>query len=301
MEKTGLRRKDKAMKTVANKLNKLFFETKMTWLRVILLAVGSAVLTAAVLLIPPLAKTSASYLGVTPEAWFVFALIIVMNCEKPLEAAIKTFVFFLISQPLIYLLQVPFFDRGWEIFMYYPYWLKITVLTLPGAVVAWFVKKDNILSALVLSVATGFIGAVLASAAVTVLYSFPGELIRTVFCLLEILVFIFVLLKNKRGRILCAVITLVIFAAVGYIRLGGHIGSVGVERYRASYELPVGHTWEIKSTDGQVGQIEVVEDRLEILANRYSYETVIVVNELGEELELYMTYDPVQGLEIVRQ
>ena len=277
-------------------LRKLFFETKMTWLRVILLAVCSAILTAAVLLIPGLKETSASYLGVTPEAWFVFALIVVLNCEKPLEAAVKTFVFFLISQPLIYLIQVPFNPLGWGIFMYYPYWLKITALTLPGAVVAWFVKKDNIISALILSVATGYIGATLVASGLTVVQSFPGELIRAVFCLLEILLFLFVLLKNKRSRIVCAVLTLAVMAAFGYYKLSGR-----TDIYRGYYELPAGHTWEIKDTEGYVGNVEMGEDGLEILAKKYSYETVVVVNELGEEIELYMVYAPGQGLDIVRK
>ena len=277
-------------------LRKLFFETKMTWPRVILLAVGSAILTAAVLLIPGLKETSASYLGITPEAWFVFALIIVLNCKKPLEAAVKTFVFFLISQPLIYLIQVPFYDRGWEIFMYYPYWLKITLLTLPGAVIAWFVKKDNLVSALIMAVATGFIGVVLVESGFTVVQSFPGELIRTVFCLLEILAFIFVLLKNKRSRIVCAALTLAVMAAFCVYKLSGR-----ADVYLRSYELPAGHTWEIQDTEGYVGKVEIKEGSLDILAKKYSYETVIVVNELGEELELYMTYAPEQGLEIVKK
>lgn len=277
-------------------LHKLFFETKMTWKRVILLAVGSAILTAAVLLIPGLKETSASYLGVTPEAWFVFALIIVLNCEKPLEAAVKTFVFFLISQPLIYLIQVPFFDRGWEIFTYYPYWLKITLLTLPGAVIAWFVKKDNLLSALILFVATGYIGVTLVASGFTVVQNFPGELIRAVFCLLEILVFIFVLLKKKRNRIVCAVLTLAVIAAFSCYKLSGR-----ADIYLSSYELPAGHTWEIQSTEGYIGNVEIKEHGLDILARKYSYETVIVVNELGEEIRLYMTYSPDGVLEIVEQ
>ena len=277
-------------------LHKLFFETKMTWPRVILLAIGSAILTAAVLLIPVLANTSASYLGVTPEAWFVFALIIVMNCEKPLEAALKTFVFFLISQPLIYLIQVPFNSLRWDIFMYYPYWLKITILTLPGAVVAWFVKKDNWLGALILSVATGFIGIVLVESGFTVVQNFPGELIRAVFCLLEILVFIFVLLKKKSSRLICTVLTLAAMAVFCVYKLSGR-----ADIYLSSYELPAGHTWEIQSTEGYIGNVEIKEDSLDILAKKYSYETVIVVNELGEEIELYMTYAPEQGVEIIKK
>ncbi len=41
------------------------------------------------------------------------------------------FFFFLISQPLIYLLQVPFSSMGFELFIYYKYWFIWTLLTIP--------------------------------------------------------------------------------------------------------------------------------------------------------------------------
>ena len=279
------------MKTVVDKLNKLFFETKMTWPRVLLLAVGSAVLTAAVLLIPFLAKTSISYLGITPEAWFVPALIIIMNCQKPLEAATKTFVFFLVSQPLIYLLQVPFSSMGWELFGYYRYWFGITLLTFPGAILAWLVKKNNFFSALIMSVATGFVGMVFAESLAVLVRDFPNMLIRVLFTLLEIVVFIFLILKGKKGRAACLTITLLVILGVLVLRFAGREPVV-----RYYYELDDGHTWTISDTKGDVGNVEVVEDGLEILANRYSFENVILINELGETMTLYITYDEYNGV-----
>jgi hypothetical protein len=97
-------------------------------------------------------ESSFHEIAVHLEAWVLFAILIIVNCEKPLEAALKTFVFFLISQPLVYLLQVPFTWMGWQIFQFYPYWGFVTVLTLPGAFIGWFIKKDNLLSGLILSV-----------------------------------------------------------------------------------------------------------------------------------------------------
>ena len=58
-------------------------------------------------------------IAVTFEAWIVLAIIVVVNCDTPLEAACKTFVYFLISQPLVYLVQVPFHSLGFRLFMYY--------------------------------------------------------------------------------------------------------------------------------------------------------------------------------------
>ena len=123
--------------------DKLFGGLKMSWPAVIIFAVASAVVTSVFLIVPVFSKTSFIQMDTTFEAWILLAVIIIVNCEKALEAALKTFVFFLISQPLIYLFQVPFYDGGFEIFRYYPYWLIWTLLTFPMALVGWFLRKRN--------------------------------------------------------------------------------------------------------------------------------------------------------------
>ena len=110
-------------------LKKLFGGINLTWPKLLIFAVASGVYTALVSIIPQLKDTSLHTIAVTFEVWILLGIFIIMNSKSNLDAALKSFVFFLISQPLIYLIQVPFYDRGWEIFMYYPYWLKITVLT----------------------------------------------------------------------------------------------------------------------------------------------------------------------------
>ena len=94
-------------------LGRIYGGLNMSWPVVILLAVGAAVLTLIFLFVPAFKDTSFERMGVNLEAWIFFAILIIANCEKPLEAALKTFVFFLISQPLIYLIQVPFSELGW--------------------------------------------------------------------------------------------------------------------------------------------------------------------------------------------
>lgn len=274
------------------KLRKIFFETKMTWCRVIVLSLIAAVLTAAVLIIPFLNQTSISYLGVTPEAWFVFALYIILNCQKPLEAGIKTFVFFLISQPLIYLLQVPFSTMGWELFKYYKFWAILTMLTFPGAMLAWFVKKDNIWSALLLSVATADAAVSFVQSLTTVLTDFPGELLRVIFTLAEMLLFLFVLLQNKRGRLVCGIITLAVIVATAFTR------PHGAPMANCQYELDDTCAWEITETEGYLGRVEIVGNNLEVYADRFSAETVTLTNDRGETAVFYVTYAPPNHLDI---
>ena len=139
------------------KIKTYFGELKMTWLRVILLALITAVYTALINQVPFLKDSSFQDIAIYVDWWILFAVFIIVNCEKWWEAALKCFVFFVVSQPLIYLIEVPFYAQRWEIFRYYDYWFKITLLTLPGAVIAFQLKKKNWLSVLVLSLATTYL------------------------------------------------------------------------------------------------------------------------------------------------
>ena len=139
------------------KIQKYFGELNMTWPRVILLAIMTAVYTALINQVPILKDTSFQDIAINVDWWILFAVFIIVNCKTWWEASLKCFMFFLVSQPLIYLIEVPFYEYGWEIFRYYDYWFKITLLTLPGAVIAFQLKRKNWLSILVLSVATGYL------------------------------------------------------------------------------------------------------------------------------------------------
>ena len=96
-------------------LGKIFGGIRMTWKRLILFAVISGVLTGLIALLTP-DNNSIHQIAVAFEAWIVLAIIVIVNCEKPLDAAMKTFVYFLISQPLVYLVQVPFNRMGFGLF-----------------------------------------------------------------------------------------------------------------------------------------------------------------------------------------
>ena len=93
-------------KSILRKItDKVYGGLDMSWRNVILFAVGTAVITTIFLVVPIFKDTSFERMGVTFEAWIFFAVIIMANCKTPLDSALKTFVFFLISQPLIYLFQ----------------------------------------------------------------------------------------------------------------------------------------------------------------------------------------------------
>ena len=189
-------------------LNKLFGGINLTWPRLIIFAIIMGVYTALMAMLVP-DGNSFHDIAVTPEWWVLPAILIIVNCKKPLEAALKTFVFFLISQPLVYLIQVPFNSMGWGLFGYYPYWLKITLLTFPGAFLGWYIKKDKWYSGLILSVMTVYLALTGIAYIASLREHFPNHLISIIYCFFSVPVFIFAILKSKTPRLITAIITAV--------------------------------------------------------------------------------------------
>lgn len=189
-------------------LKKIFGGLKITWPKLIIFSVAIGIYTALMAMLVP-DGNSFHDIAVTAEWWVLPAIIIIVNCKKPLEAALKTFVFFLISQPLVYLIQVPFNQMGWGLFGYYPYWFKITLLTFPGAYLGWYIKKDKWYSGVILSVMTVFLVFTGVGMIRHFADSFPDHLFTVIYCFLIIPVFIFAIFKDKIPRIVTSLITAV--------------------------------------------------------------------------------------------
>lgn len=185
---------------------KLFSDIDLTWKKLIIFACAAGVYTGVMNLIPVFKDTSFSAIAVHFECWIIFALIIILNCKKPLEAVCKTFVFFLISQPLVYLTEAPFL--GFRVFTYYPKWFIWTLLTIPMSYIAWFIKKKNTLSAIILSFAAGLLALEVITYLPSVISSFPHYLLSLIFCLFWIIFLPVLLFKTKKNRIITYVITL---------------------------------------------------------------------------------------------
>ena len=198
------------------KLKKLFGSTKLGWLRLVLFSVACAVVTAVFLILPFTKNTSLANMGVTLEFWVLAAIFVAVNCEKPLEAGLKTCAFFLISQPLIYLLQVPFSWMGWALFRYYPRWFVWTLLCFPGGMIAWRVKKGDLLSGCILGVATGFLAYSAVYFAEQMALVFPKHLLSLVFCAVTTIGLPLLLLQEKKPRIAADAVTVVIGAALWF-------------------------------------------------------------------------------------
>ncbi len=184
--------------------DRLYGGINLTWPKLILFAVGAALLTTVFLVVPIFEGSSFSRMGETLEAWVFFAVIIIANSKKPLESALKTFVFFLISQPLIYLLQVPFSWQGWGVFQYYRYWFIVTLCTFPAAFIGWYIKKRNWLSLLILLPVLLLLGMIGADGIRHVIHQFPNLLIMVLFCIAQILLYLYTFTEKISQKIIGA-------------------------------------------------------------------------------------------------
>ena len=182
--------------------DKIYGGLNMSWPVTVMYAVAAALLTSIFLILPVFKDTSFARMGVTFEAWIFFAVIIMANCRTPLESALKTFVFFLISQPLIYLIQVPFTVLGWQIFMYYRYWFIWTLLTLPMAYIGWYITKKNWLSLLILAPVLCYLTWLYVDGFRTAYSHFPRMLVMALFCLLQALIYLYVFTEKTVQKLI---------------------------------------------------------------------------------------------------
>ena len=214
------------------------------------------VYTALMAIIPQLRYTSFHTITATLEVWIFIGILIIMNAESPKDSALKCFVFFLISQPLIYLLQVPFSWQGWGLFRYYGFWFGLTVLCLPMGYIGYFIKKDKWWGYLILLPMILLTAGSYASYLRTFTFYAPKYLLICLFCAGAMILYPLALFGDKRIR--------AVGAAVSGAILVGLTVLVMLNPYTYSTELtgsidgnPVTEDYKVSLKDGRFGDVSI--------------------------------------------
>lgn len=199
-------------------MKKLFNNIKMSWKNLIIFAVISGIYTGLVMCIPFLKNTSFQDIGISYECWVLFALIVVCNCKKWYEAVIKCFIYFLISQPLVYLTEVLLGHLSLNMGVYYytRIWLPITMLTIPGGYIAYFSKKQNLIGSIILGLGNTILIFMGYYYLMTTINNFPYHLITFIYCIVSI-IFITLGIQNKKKYRIISFIIPVVLLIVGII------------------------------------------------------------------------------------
>jgi len=238
---------------------KMFGEINLTWPKIIIAAVLAGVFTAAMAIIPALHYTSFNTITVTFEVWILFGILIIMNSKSNLDSALKCFVFFLISQPLVYLIQVPFSPMGWHLFSYYKYWFIWTILCFPMGFVGYFMKKDKwwgylILFPMILITAYSY-----ATYFTFFLFYMPKYILICLFCICGTIFYPVLIFNNKKIRLtgmaigIAATIALTIFGVMNR-------KTYSTEILGNNEETPFNDTYTVSIGDEECGTLEIIYD-----------------------------------------
>lgn len=242
---------------MTNVFNKIFGGIELTWLKLIIGAIVAGVITAVFAIFPVFKYTSFITITVTFEVWVFIGIFIIMNSKSNLDSALKCFVFFLISQPLVYLIQVPFSSMGFGLLGYYKFWFGWTILCFPMGFIGYYMKKDKwwgylILLPMIVITASSY-GAYLKD----FLFYMPRYILICIFCAAGMILYPVMIFENKKIRITGAII-----GAVGVIAITA-IDIVGPHTYSTEImsngdEYTFDDTYKVSLADDKYGDVKIV-------------------------------------------
>ena len=238
-------------------MKKLFGGINLTWPKLIIFAVIAGVFTAVMAIIPALLYTSFHAITTSFEVWILFGILIIMNSKSNLDAGLKCLVFFLISQPLVYLIQVPFSEMGWGLFTYYRNWILWTVLCFPMGFVGYFMKKDKWWGYLILLPMIFLTGYSYCLYFSQFQFSFPRYILIVLFCAAAMILYPVCIFRDKQIRITGAVIGAVAVAVITVICLLNP-PVYSVELISNSEEHPLDDTYTVAFEDSSYGDIKII-------------------------------------------
>jgi len=240
------------------KLKKLFGGIELTWTKTILLAVAAGAYTAVMALLPAAKDTSFADITISFEVWILFGIFLIMNSRSPADAAGKCFVFFLVSQPLVYLIQVPFSTLGWGLFRYYRTWFLWTLCTIPMGFFGYGMKREKWWGLLILTPALLLLGAHYARFFGLTRYWFPRHLLSAAFCCVTMLLYPVCIFENKKLRNTGAAIgALILIGAAAFSLANPNVYRTDVLTNGGSAGAVFDDTYRVRLADERRGSVAI--------------------------------------------
>ena len=187
-------------------MKKMFGGINLTWKKLIIVAIIVGIYTGIMAMLPIVKDTSFSDLTVTFEVWIFFGIFIIMNSKSAKDSALKCFIFFVISQPLVYLVQ-DVIKHSNLFFTYYRFWIAWTIACIPMGFVGYYMKKDKWWGLLILAPMLLFTAGECAGYFSKAMFSFPRHLLTTIFCICALIIYPLAIFNNKKIKTVGVVIS----------------------------------------------------------------------------------------------
>ena len=240
-------------------MKKLFGEINLTWKRTILFAIIAGVYTAIMAMIPMAKDTSFADITVSFEVWIFFGIIIIMNSKSAKDSALKCFVFFLISQPLVYLIQ-DVIKHSSLFITYYRNWVIWTVATIPMGFIGYYMKKDEWWGLLILAPILVLLGEHYSTYLSETIFSFPYHLLTTLFCLITLIIYPIAIFNNKKNKIVGIVISVLIILVMTGLALSKP-SVYNTTIFVNGEEHKFDNTYKVYLTDESFGKVYIVFEK----------------------------------------
>ncbi|MBR3523631.1 MAG: hypothetical protein IKN87_02990 [Bacilli bacterium] len=239
-------------------MKKLFGGINLTWPKLFGISIAIGIYTSIMAMIPALKYTSFHDLTATFEVWIFFGIFIIMNSKSAVDSALKCFIFFLISQPLVYLIQDVIthdnlFDR------YYNYWFMWTVACVPMGFIGYYMKKDKWYGLVILTPMLLFLGIQFSLYLSETVFSFPFHILTTIFCVVTLIIYPLFIFNNKKIRITGTIISsIIIVAVVAIVIAKPPVYSTNILSSGEKYQFD--NTYKVYLKDSKYGSLNIRYD-----------------------------------------
>ena len=240
-------------------MKKIFGEINLSWKRIIIFAIIAGVYTAIMAMIPMAKDTSFADITISFEVWIFFGIFIIMNSKSAKDSALKCFIFFLISQPLVYLVQDVIKHSNLFI-TYYRNWVIWTVATIPMGFIGYYMKKDEWWGLLILAPILVFLGEHYSTYLSKTMFSFPYHLLTTLFCLITLIIYPIAIFNNKKNKVVGIVISILIILVMTGLALSKP-AVYNTTIFVNGEEHKFDNTYKVYLTDESFGKVYIVFEK----------------------------------------
>lgn len=271
-------------------VKKLFGGINLTWKKLIIFAICSGVYTAVMAMLSVVQNTSFRDLVETFEVWILFGIFIIMNSKSAKDSAMKCFVFFLISQPLIYIFQ-DIINHSNLFMTYYRFWILWTIACLPMGFIGYYMKKDKWHGLVILTPILILLGFMSNKYLSETLFYFPRHLLTTIFCVATLLLYPLVIFKDRKLKIAGIIVSSLIIIVMTFLSLKTPI-VYSTEVLSDGDEYHFDNTYKVHLADEKYGDVNIQYNEslgtYMIHADfKHAGETELIIEEPNEKIKKY--------------
>ena len=237
-------------------MKKLFGGLNLTWPKLIVSSIILGISVGLLNSVPLLKDTTITDIATYFDFWILCGIIIIMNSKSNKDSALKCFIFFLISQPLIYLAEVPFNPLGWQLFGYYKYWFIWTIFCIPMGYLGYYLKRDKWYSVLLL-LGVLFLSMVNIGLPIKgLVYAFPHHLIYILIIFLASITYPLAIFNNKKNKYISLSIIVIALLVISFITLTSKTGyetTLPCSNDKFKYD----DTYKVSLEDSDMGDVNI--------------------------------------------